>query len=766
MSRLFLFIMVSLCSITMLQAQCIKGYVFDECNTPIEYANALLLLQSDSSFVEGTITDANGHFSFDNRIDTEGYILKVSYVSYKDKYVEIHNNSKIDSIILHPDNIELNEVIVRGNKKIVSKNNYGISANIENSYLSHTGNANDVLSHLPLFVEKEDGIQILGKGKPVIYIDNRLVKDESELERLSSNSIKHIDIITKPGSEYSSSVKAVVKIYTIRTKNRGFEINMQSYVNMRERTSEYIGGELRYNYNGLNVFINGDFLDNRRDYERRTAYTTKQSETSYRGDVSSNGQNAHVSGGISYDWKQHSWGVRYEYATVPSNKEQQNLNVDDSNFFYTTKSKFQNESNSQYINAYYNGKIAAWLTEFNFDYSRGLFDKLSNINESHKTNPIVYTTKDSYNLLAAQWKFNRHFKENAINFGAEYHRTTLNSVQQMLQKNDEKELSDVDNINKQLLAAVFADYNHEWEHMSLIAGVRLEHTRFDYYEHGRKIQEQSQKYTTLLPYLTFNYDLGNIEAGLSLREYIERPSYASLGNVTTYTSSKTRWQGNPYLESTQTFDINMDLMYRELMVSLGAQFIKNGIFEVNQSSSEDESILIVKPINLPKYNCYYLDASYSFHCGIWHPILNASVQYQNLKYGINQEKYNKPLGEFFINNRFSFKRDWNIWLSFGYRTNGNYATGYTYGYKNLGLTISKSFFNKALLLKLDCRDILNTGREKIKVETNNLLMMDSSIGNTRAVKFSITYKFKRLSDKFKGRGTSQDEIARLKRVLY
>ena len=171
MSRLFLFIMVSLFLIAKLQAQCIKGYVFDESHRPIEYANALLLLQSDSSFVEGTITDANGHFSFGNRIDTEGYILKVSYVSYKDKYVEIHNNSKIDSIILHPDNIELNEVIVRGNKKIVSKNNYGISANIENSYLSHTGNANDVLSHLPLFVEKEDGIQILGKGKPVIYID-------------------------------------------------------------------------------------------------------------------------------------------------------------------------------------------------------------------------------------------------------------------------------------------------------------------------------------------------------------------------------------------------------------------------------------------------------------------------------------------------------------------------------------------------------------------------------------------------------------------
>ena len=51
MSRLFLFIMVSLFLIAKLQAQCIKGYVFDESHRPIEYANALLLLQSDSSFV-------------------------------------------------------------------------------------------------------------------------------------------------------------------------------------------------------------------------------------------------------------------------------------------------------------------------------------------------------------------------------------------------------------------------------------------------------------------------------------------------------------------------------------------------------------------------------------------------------------------------------------------------------------------------------------------------------------------------------------------
>lgn len=765
MNRLLLFVMALFCSFVMLQAQCIKGVVFDENHTPVEYANALLLLQKDSSFVEGTTTDVNGCFTFTDRIGTgKEYILKVSYVGYKDKYVRIHDNSKTDSIILNPENVELSEIVVKGNKKIVSKSNYGISASIENSYLSHAGNANDVLSHLPLLVEKENGIEIIGKGKPVVYINNRLVKDDSELERLSSNDIKKIDIITKPGSEYSSSVNAVVKIHTIRTKERGFGVNVQSYVNMRERASEYVNGELRYYHDGLNVFLNGDFLDNRRDYERRTEYVTRQSETSYSGDVSTSGHNAHVSGGISYDWKQHSLGVKYEYTTTPTDKEHQNLDVDDSEILYKSKSEFRKKSDSQYVNAYYNGKIADWLAEFNFDYSRGAFDGLSNINESHKPNPIAYTSEDSYDLLSAQLKFNRDFGGNTINFGAEYHRTTLNSTQKMLRHNNENELSDVDNMNEQLLAAVFADYNHEWERMSLIAGVRLENTRFDYYEYGKRISEQSKNYTALLPYLTFNYDFGNVETGITLKEYIERPSYASLGNVTTYTSAKTRWQGNPYLESTRTFELSTDLMYRELIISLGMQFIRNGIFEVNQVSSEDESILIVKPVNLPEYNCCYLDASYSFNCGIWHPILNASVQCQNLKYGINQEKYNKPLAEFFINNRLSFRQDWNIWLSFGYRTKGNYATGYTYGYKNLGLTVSKSFLNKALLLKLDCRDIFNTGREKIKVETNNLLMMDSSIGNTRAIKFTVIYKFKGVSDKFKGKGSSKDEISRLKRI--
>jgi len=244
---------------------------------------------------------------------------------------------------------------------------------------------------------------------------------------------------------------------------------------------------------------------------------------------------------------------------------------------------------------------------------------------------------------------------------------------------------------------------------------------------------------------------------------MERPSYERLANVTTYTSATTRWQGNPSLDSSETLELGINALYKDLYVSCGVQTIRHEIFEVNLASDEDERILIVKPVNLPKHHCCFLDASYSFHYGIWHPALNASFQYQDLSYGVPLRKYNKMLGELLIDNRFGFKNDWNIWLLWGYRTKGNYATGYTYGYKNLGFTVSKSFLNRALQLKLDCRDILNKGRERIKVETNNLSMTDASVGNTQFIKLTVIYKLNKLPVKYKGGGVSIGEMNRLKR---
>lgn len=47
-------------------SQMITGKVIDETNQPVAFANIILLSLPDSIFIQGTITDEQGIFSFDN----------------------------------------------------------------------------------------------------------------------------------------------------------------------------------------------------------------------------------------------------------------------------------------------------------------------------------------------------------------------------------------------------------------------------------------------------------------------------------------------------------------------------------------------------------------------------------------------------------------------------------------------------------------------------------------------------------------------------
>ena len=55
-------------------------------------------------------------------------------------------------------------------------------------------------------------MEVLGKGVPLIYINNRKVRNLDELDRLNSENIKQVELITNPGAEYGASVGAVPEI--------------------------------------------------------------------------------------------------------------------------------------------------------------------------------------------------------------------------------------------------------------------------------------------------------------------------------------------------------------------------------------------------------------------------------------------------------------------------------------------------------------------------------------------------------------------------
>ena len=92
-------------------------------------------------------------------------------------------------------------------------------------------------------------------GEPIIYINGRQMRDRSELDRLSSDNIKSVEVISNPGARYAASTKAVIRITTKKIQGDGFGFDATTEGSYDEKKN--IGGygrlNMYYRKNGLEV---------------------------------------------------------------------------------------------------------------------------------------------------------------------------------------------------------------------------------------------------------------------------------------------------------------------------------------------------------------------------------------------------------------------------------------------------------------------------------------------------------------------------------
>ena len=140
-------------------AQSINGRVIDEQTQPMAFANVVLLNRSDSTFVTGEVTKADGTFSI--ATDRKDGLLKVSSVGYETRYIDVRQGS-VGDIAMQSNMQELGEVEVNAKKPSHKLTTEGIMTTVEHTLLSKAGTANDVLQNLPGVQKKQDGIEVFG----------------------------------------------------------------------------------------------------------------------------------------------------------------------------------------------------------------------------------------------------------------------------------------------------------------------------------------------------------------------------------------------------------------------------------------------------------------------------------------------------------------------------------------------------------------------------------------------------------------------------
>ncbi|MBR5102384.1 MAG: carboxypeptidase-like regulatory domain-containing protein, partial [Muribaculaceae bacterium] len=338
------------------------GKVVDENNNPLAFVNAILLSQPDSTFIDGGITDDNGDFSLSGNITNA--IIKLSCLGYETKHIKT-SSFQLGTIAMKPEATLLNEVVVKAVIPTHKLTAEGIKTDVDGTLLSKVGSANDVLENLPGVQKKNDGIEVFGKGTPLIYINGRELRNKNELEQLKSEDIKSVELITNPGAKYKADVESVILIKTKRPQGEGLSFNTQASYYQCDNTDLTLGINWNYRKGGLDVFGSEWYNEERWD-QNDLIRLDVQADTSWvlneqlKG--KSLGRSLYNSIGVNYVLNDnHSMGLRYDTKWVFKDRDWGNMTADiianDDFFDYLVNTvKHNTKSNMPHtFNAYYNG---------------------------------------------------------------------------------------------------------------------------------------------------------------------------------------------------------------------------------------------------------------------------------------------------------------------------------------------------------------------------------------------------------------------------
>ena len=766
MYRIFLFSML-LIQIP-LQAQ-ITGRVIDENSLEtLAFANIVLIQTNDSSFIAGTTSDENGLFSIAN--PSVKSLLRISLLGYKTQIQEI-NSTELKTIKLSRDSQFLSEVTVTASFPLYKMENGGISVNIPNSRLRNMGTASNVLSQLPFVTKEKDNYTVFGKGTPLIYINNRLIRDVSELEEINSANIKKVTVITNPGAEYDATIQSVIKIELIKTAGDGLGGNTIGNIILDRKFSHNELVNLNYRLKQWDVFGMFRFAQARDltninigqsiDLENIvTSVDHKLKQNVYR-------KNYRMNLGSNYSFNNgKSIGLKYEFTKNPVNKTNidSKINVLKNDIIHENLYSTQNLNNlseTHGINSYFNGILFPWLSvKIDMDYLNGKTAATQNVNNDRQnlTEYIVTNSRQNYNLYATKLILTTPVWNGKFTYGGEYSDTYNEQIFDVDKEDISQNLTPNKNIAKQNLVAFFGIFNKTIKPITIDVGLRYEHVNFEYFAGESRVNEQSRIYNNLFPNISLTYTKEQLQMMLSYRKTTSRPSYYQLRNNVQYHSPYTYESGNPYLKPIQVNSLSYLLKWKNFQLTSRYAMYRDFISLIPQQYEDD--IILFQPVNIEKNQYFSISGYYSQTIGIWEPAVELSMSKGFFQYGFPVLFYNQPIYGVEVKNNLLIFKNLQLGVDINYNTRGNLNLYYMYEGFLMDIYLSKTFFDDKLRINLQGNDIFNTDRSKRNMRINNISVYNLNDLNSCGATLSVSYRFNATESKYKGKRAS-DEINRL-----
>ena len=747
-------------------AQGISGRVIDEQSKPMPFANVVLLNRTDSVFIVGAVTKDDGTFTIET--EKQNGLLKVTSVGYIIRYIDARQGNMGD-IQMQPDTQMLGEVVVKGSRPLVKMKDDALVTTMEGSYLSKTGTAGDVLGKIPGVISNHGSVEVIGRGTPLIYINGRQMRNQSELDQLSSDQIKDVEVVMTPGAKYDATVKAVIRIKTIRPVGEGFSFNSRTVAGV----NHYVYGleELNLNYRtgGLDIFGMAEYENHRsRQTNDSRQDTYLQSHYQQNSLMHYYNKNQMLAGKLGFNYMlndNHSIGMTYTITSRPNSQTSDYFTTmligqqtDDQ---ITGRGKVDGDDIQHIISGYYAGQTGKWSLDANADVllQKQNSDNLTFEDATQGDDRTVTTRNDVKNrLYAAKFVAGHPLWKGNLEIGAEgsyVHRTDVfGNVENIIDASDTK-------IEENSTAA-FVQLMQRLNKLTLIAGLRYEFLDSRYYEGGVKMGDESRTYSDLFPSLMLMYPLKNVRARLSYSRNINRPAFSQLSGNVKYINRYTYESGNPYLKPSYRDNLSLALNYKWLTGMIDYARVHDYIITSYSSYKDDPTIALLRKDNARGYDNLSLMVSVAPTFGKYHPQLMMATQMQNLEvqYRGETKKMNSPMTIIRFNNAINLPFD--SWLNadFSWRSAGDTENIHLAQSWQFDISLYKAFWNDRLTVKLACTDLFSSIRQKATIYSDiREIYLDKRL-DTRNLELTVRYNFNPAKSKYRGQGAGNDVKSR------
>lgn len=261
--RILVSIICLLCGNIYLNAQSfhIAGVVKDADSANKIENVTVQLLNEDSLFVEGTVTDKSGKFEL-NKGKEGNMFLVFSFVGYEQNVIRldnIHKNINLSDILLEEAKEKLNEIVVSADQIIHKVNRQIIFPS--SLQMASSSSAFELLSKMMLpdlqVNTTQNTIESLNNGSVQLRVNNVKSTIQDILAILSTQVVK-VEYIDMPGARYGDGVASVVNFITKRASN-GFS----GGVTLKNAVATGLGNDnfyLKYNHKSSEFMLNYDLV--------------------------------------------------------------------------------------------------------------------------------------------------------------------------------------------------------------------------------------------------------------------------------------------------------------------------------------------------------------------------------------------------------------------------------------------------------------------------------------------------------------------------